>query len=124
MSAMKRRAGGTTPSFVSYVLEQLAELEGLGCRAMFGGHGLYLGRSFFGIVFDGRLYFKTHPHTRAHYADHGMLPFRPNDGHVLKTYYEVPADVLESPHELASWATAAAAPAEEGTGRRRPTRKR
>jgi DNA transformation protein len=84
-------------------------LDGLGCRAMFGGHGLYLGRAFFGIVYDDRLYFKTRPDTVAEYAARGMKPFRPNDKHVLKTYYEVPADVLECREQLRAWATTAAA---------------
>jgi len=109
VSARQGRGPQDNSSFVSYVLEQLAELDGLGCRAMFGGHGLYLGRAFFGIVYDDRLYFKTRPDTVADYATRGMKPFRPNDMHALKTYYEVPADVLESRGQLSAWAAAAAA---------------
>ena len=96
-----------TNSFVAFVLEQLSDVEGLGCRAMFGGHGLYRGRTFFGILLDGRLYFKTDHSTAAEYTRRGMTPFRPNDRQVLKTYYEVPADVLEDRRELHNWAEAA-----------------
>jgi hypothetical protein len=39
-------------------------LEGLRCRPMFGGYGFYLGTDFFGILHDGRLYFKTDESTR------------------------------------------------------------
>jgi DNA transformation protein len=117
MSKSERRAADGRSSFVTYVLEQLSGLHGLGCRAMFGGFGLYLGRTFFGIVFDDRLYFRTHGDTVADYVRRGMLPFRPNDKHVLKNYYEVPADVLESRRELSSWAAAAARPADEGAER-------
>ena len=109
MSARQGRGPEQDSSFASYVLEQLAGLDGLGCRAMFGGHGLYLGRAFFGIVYDGRLYFKTRPDTVADYLARGMEPFRPNDKHVLRTYYEVPADILESREHVCAWAAAAAA---------------
>ena len=111
-------------SFVAYVLEQLAGAEGLGCRAMFGGHGLYRGATFFGILFQGRLYLKTDDTTAADYTRRGMRPFRPNDRQVLKTYYEVPADVLEDRATLARWAMAAvrsatkAAPAVKVVARR------
>ena len=97
-----------TDSFVAFVLEQLSDMHALGCRAMFGGHGLYSGATFFGILFGGRLYLKTDGSTASEYARRGMAPFRPNDSQVLKSYYEVPADVLESRGELLRWAEAAA----------------
>ena len=107
--------GAVENSFVAYVLNQLSEVEGLGCRAMFGGHGLYRGPTFFGIVFAGRLYFKTDEATVGEYTRRGMAPFHPNDRQLLKTYYEVPAEVLAGRATLASWAAAAAGCA----GRRR-----
>ena len=100
--------GTAEDSFAAYVLDQLSPLEGLGCRAMFGGHGLYLGPTFFGILFRGRLYFKTNEATAADYARCGMRPFQPGDKQVLRTYYEVPADVIENRHELVAWAETAA----------------
>ena len=95
-------------SFVAYVLDQLKGVEGLGCRAMFGGHGLYRGTTFFGIVFEAQLYLKTDGSTVSHYTRRGMRPFRPNDRQLLKSYYEVPADVLEDRRRLTEWAEAAA----------------
>jgi DNA transformation protein len=100
--------GAVDNSFVGYVLDQLSRMEGLGCRAMFGGHGLYHGATFFGIVFDGRLFLKTDDSTAGEYVRRGMEPFHPNDRQTLKTYYEVPADVLESQERLLAWARAAA----------------
>jgi DNA transformation protein len=110
-------------SFVAFVIEQLVDLRGLGCRAMFGGHGLYRGATFFGILFDGRLYLKTDESTSPEYERRGSRPFRPNDEQVLKSYYEVPADVLENRDELLRWAEAAtrAAGAGAAQGRRRRT---
>ena len=105
---------GAQDSFVAYVLDQLKEVEGLGCRAMFGGHGLYRGPTFFGIVFEGRLYLKTDDSTVGQYTRRGMRPFRPNDRQLLKTYYEVPADVLDDRRRLTEWAEVAARCAGDG----------
>ena len=34
----------------------------------------------------------------------GMGPFRPNDRQTLKSYFEVPPEVLADPEALLSWA--------------------
>ena len=90
--------------FKDFVLDQLSELPGLTCRAMFGGHGLYCGKVFFGIVHTGRLYFKTNATTVPQYREREMAPFRPNAKQTLNTYYEVPVDILEDAGELTIWA--------------------
>ena len=94
-------------SFKDYVLDQLATLGAVRVRAMFGGHGLYRGPEFFGILHQGRLYFRTDARTRPDYIARGMLPFRPNPRQTLVSYYEVPADVLEDGEALAEWARTA-----------------
>jgi DNA transformation protein and related proteins len=33
-----------------------------------------------------------------------MPPFRPNERQTIKSYYEVPPDVLDTPEALLSWA--------------------
>lgn len=91
-------------SFKDFVLDQLDGLLGVTCRAMFGGFGLYRGDVFFGIIHKGRLYFKTNETNREHYRACGMKPFRPNRKQTLKTYYEVPVDVMEDTEQLACWA--------------------
>jgi len=83
-------------SFKDFVLDQLSGLPGITARHMFGGFGLYARGVFFGIISDGVLYLKTNERTRARYQDAGMEPFRPSAKQVLKNYYEVPSDVLES----------------------------
>ena len=74
---------------------------------MFGGHGLYSGGTFFGIIFRGRLYFRTEEGTRDAYLEHGMKPFRPGATQKLGSYYEVPPEVLEDALALERWAGAA-----------------
>jgi len=94
-------------SFKDYVLDQLEALGAVRARAMFGGHGLYRGDEFFGILHQGRLYFRTNTHTRPDYIARGMSPFQPNPRQTLTSYYEVPADVLEDAETLVTWAQAA-----------------
>ena len=50
-------------SFKEFVLDQLSALPDVHARAMFGAHGLYSGGRFFGILDEGRLFFKTHAIT-------------------------------------------------------------
>ena len=98
----------STDSFRDFVLEQLAGLADLRCKRMFGGHGLYFSEAFFGIVFDGRLYFKTHPATLPEYLKHNAAIFAPSEKQTLKNYREVPVDILEDSERLAHWAREAA----------------
>ena len=91
-------------SFKTFVLDQLAPLKRVACRAMFGGHGLYRGEVFFGILFNGRLYFKTDFASRPAYRERGMQAFRPSASMTLKTYYEVPVEILEDAEEFLRWA--------------------
>jgi DNA transformation protein len=71
---------------------------------MFGGFGLYKDETFFGIIFNGQLFFKTDPATRSRYVEMGMKPFQPNEKQILKRYYGVPADVMEDRDRLITWA--------------------
>ncbi|HEY4126478.1 MAG TPA: TfoX/Sxy family protein [Gammaproteobacteria bacterium] len=94
-------------SFLDYVLEQLEGARALKTRAMFGGHGLYMSGSFFGIVHKGSLYLRTDEASRPAYVNAGSRPFNPRGKKELHRYYEVPADILEDADELMEWATRA-----------------
>ncbi len=96
-------------TFKDYVLDQLRGLDDVECRAMFGGYGLYRGETFFGIIHRGRLYFKTDAGSRPAYVEAGMKPFRPSARQTLKSYYEVPVDVIEDEDQLVRWARTAIA---------------
>jgi DNA transformation protein and related proteins len=93
--------------FKDFVLDQLSELRGLTCRAMFGGHGLYKRGKFFAIIHKGRLYFKVTTISVLRYKEQGMLPFRPNPKQTLKSFYEVPIDIIEDGEALSRWAAEA-----------------
>lgn len=91
-------------SYKAFVLDQLDSLGIVRCLPMFGGFGFYLEDKFFGIIFRERLYFKTSPTTRKEYVRLGMKPFSPRPRQTLKSYYEVPADILENRERLLEWA--------------------
>lgn len=96
--------------FVGYVLDQLSALQ-VEARAMFGGHGLYHDGTIFGIVHDDRLYLKVDEATRPRYEDAGMRPFTPRPGQTMRSYWEVPGEVLEDDEALAAWARESIEPA-------------
>src|SRR5687768_17277989 len=90
--------------FVDFVLEQLAGVDRLECRRMFGGHGLYCGEKFFAILHKGQLFFKVTEKTRPHYESKGSGPFVASPRQTIKSYYEVPPDILENRDALHEWA--------------------
>lgn len=93
-------------SFKEFVLDQLAALPEVRAKAMFGGHGLYQADRFFGILMDGRLYFKTDEQTRTAYVERHMGPFIYEKARRTLTlhYFEVPPDILENRDDLVVWA--------------------
>jgi len=104
-------------SFKDFVLDQLSALPDVRAKAMFGAHGLYQGEYLFGILDEGRLYFKTDAVSQAEYVARGMEPFTyESKGRTLTmSYHEVPPDVLENPPELVAWARRAIQVATAGT---------
>ncbi len=97
-----------TADYLNYVLEQLARLRGLTSRRLFGGYGLYSDGSFFGLIDDDTLFFKTGDGNRADYEARGMKRFMPRPDQSPSGggmgYHEVPADVLEDAEQLWMWA--------------------
>ncbi len=93
-------------SFKEFVLDQLSALPDVRAKAMFGAHGLYSGEHFFGILDEGRLFFKTDAQSQADYTARGMGPFTyESKGKVMTiSYHEVPPEVLENVPELTDWA--------------------
>ena len=94
-------------SFKDFLLDQLGAMDDVEARRMFGGYGLYHDETFFGIVYKGKLFFKVDESTVGEYRQQKMKPFRPNAKQTLKSYYQVPADVIEDTDELCQWAVKA-----------------
>ena len=100
----KAPARGDDDSFTAFVIDQLQGLGPVQARKMFGGRGLYWHEQILGLIDDGRLYFRVSEATIARFTALGSKPFEPWPGHVMKGYYEVPAQVLEDADEAAAWA--------------------
>jgi DNA transformation protein len=92
--------------FLAYVLDQLAGLDGVSSRRMFGAAGLYCDEFFFGLIAEDVLYLRVDDSNRADYSARGMAQFRPyaDRPQLSMNYYETPADVLEDAGELVTWA--------------------
>ena len=86
-----------TDGFRTFVLEQLADVESVRARAMFGGVGLYADDVFFGILAANTLYLKVDDSNRGQYEAEGMTAFQPYSDRpttikpVTMSYYQVPA---------------------------------
>lgn len=109
-------------TFRSLVLDQLARLApAVTGKRMFGGLGIYSGRSFFAIAADDRLYLKADDQTRGDFVAQGWEPFRPHgDDGVTIQYYEAPLETIENVDRLAPWVERALAAASRS---KRPTRR-
>lgn len=114
-----------SPSFLTYVLEQLASVRRVTSRRMFGGAGLYSDEIFFAVVDDDTVFFKVNDDTRPRYVERRMPPFAPIPGRPpMRGYYQVPPAVLEDADEFAAWAREAVTvgAAAVTKPRRRPTK--
>ena len=90
-------------SYRDFVLEQSGRVTSVTARSMFGGVGLYAEGLFFALIAEDRLYFKVDDTTRPEFERFGMEPFRPFGEETAMGYFEVPADVMENPMQLAPW---------------------
>ena len=100
-----------------FVLEQLSGLGRVRSRRMFGGVGLWLDGTFFGLVVGtaGDVYFKVDDGNRDAYEAAGSGPFKPfADKAYAMSFWRVPADVIDDPDEMADWARDAVAAARRG----------
>lgn len=93
------------------VVRGLAPLP-VSARKMFGGYGLFFEDRFFGVISDGRVYFRTDETTRPDYVGRGMRAFQPRNRRrgpkTLDRNFEVPSDVLADADLLREWALRAA----------------
>ena len=89
------------------MLDQLKDLDGVDARRMFGGYVLDRDETFFGILHRGKLYFKVDESTVGEDRKRKMKPFRPNPKQTLRSYYQVPVEIIEDGDRLGAWAEAA-----------------
>jgi len=100
--------------FVDWCCELLSPLGATRSKRMFGGHGLYIDDIFVAIVAYERLYLKVDDETRPVFLAAGCQPFEygTKDGQRgVMSYFEVPADAMDSPDAMQPWARLAMASA-------------
>ena len=93
--------------FVDYVIDQFAAWDNISVRKMFGGAGLYCDGMMFGLIADDVVYLKVDDSNQEDFVKAGSSAFNPYPDKTktaVMSYYEIPADVLENPDELAKWA--------------------
>lgn len=94
-----------SPSFKSFVLEQVRGLVTVTTRPMFGGLTLFHDGRAFALLDDDRIYFKVDEETRPAFASLGTGPFLPfgDQDKPMRSYHELPADLLEDTEDLEPW---------------------
>jgi DNA transformation protein len=91
--------------FIEYIIDQLSAWSDVSARKMFGGAGLYCDGMMFVLIADDVAYLKVDDSNRDEFLRAGSSPFRPYpDKKETMSYFEIPADVLENPDQLAEWA--------------------
>lgn len=95
-----------TPSFVQHALELVSLVGPARARAMFGGHGLYLGSAMFGLLDDDELFLKADAVTVARFeaARCQAWVYVSPRGPQRTSYYRPPDGAHEDPEAMLPWA--------------------
>jgi DNA transformation protein len=90
-----------------FAIEQLAMDGPIVTRPLFGAIALYRNGQVFAMAWKGSLYFKVDEATRKDYEaanSHALGYVSEGADHALKSFWEVPADVIEDQDTLRIWA--------------------
>jgi DNA transformation protein len=85
-------------------------------RRMFGGLGVYFDGTFFAIIDDGVIYFRTSEETRANFLAEQSCAFSymtTRGPAQLTSYWRLPERLLDDSDELQVWAVSAVAAARD-----------
>lgn len=91
----------------AHYAEELSGWAPITTRPLFGAVALYRDEQVFAMVWKGSLYFKVDDSSRAEYeaaGSHALGYVADGHDHALKSYWEVPADVVEDREQLQQWA--------------------
>jgi DNA transformation protein len=113
--------------YIAFIHDLLADFEPLRIKRMFGGAGVYSGDLFFAILAEDTLYLKVDDGNRREYEALGIQPFsyvRKDGRMATMSYYPVPAEILDNPDALTSWARQAMDAAQRGAARQATRRRK
>ena len=97
----------TSPQYVEFIVERLAEISGVRSARFFGGIGLSANSTQFAMIMGSTLYFVVDKLTRPKYEQmgSGCFAYDTKNGRVqVKKYFQVPAEVIEEQDTLVSLA--------------------
>jgi DNA transformation protein len=106
------------------IVELFSVFGPVSVRRMFGGAGIYADATMFALVADGVIYLKAGESNIAMFDREGLAPFtyqRRKGERAVMSYRRMPDRLYDDPEELAVWARAALAAAQEP---RRPLARR
>ncbi len=89
-----------------HIIDMLEPLGNIKLRPMFGGAGIYYGATMFGLIADDAVYFKVDDANKDDYLAANCEPFsylRKGKPTYLKSYYQLPDEVLENPDDAIVW---------------------
>ena len=94
-------------------------------RRMFGGAGIYADDTMFGLITDGVIYLKSGDSNVAMFEREALPPFTflRKGERMVTSYRRMPDRLYDDPDELAVWARAALAVAQQPKPRRRSAAK-
>lgn len=98
---------GQMQELADHYVDQLSDWAKLTTRRLFGAVALYRNELIFAMAWQGALYFKVDDRSQGDYQAAGSHPLPYTSGgedHALKSYWEVPAEVLDDESSLIRWA--------------------
>ena len=101
------RQSQNTKRLAYHFVDKLSDWAKLTTRPLFGAEALYRNDHVFAMVWEGGLYFKVDDHSREEYEAAGSHPLgyvSEGENRALKSYMEVPTEVLEDVDKLHEWA--------------------
>jgi DNA transformation protein len=110
--------------FPNEIADRLVALGPVRARRMFGGHGIFLEGTMFGLIVRDTLYFKVGENNRKDYETAGSKPFSYVRGtrRVSLSYMAVPEPALNDGAALTRWGERAYAAARAGKTKSRKRR--
>ena len=96
-----------TQHLADHYVYQLSDWAKITTRPLFGAVALYRNNHVFAMAWHGALYFKVDDNSRGEYetaGSHALGYVTEGEDHALKSYWEVPVDVIEDGDKLQAWA--------------------
>lgn len=93
--------------FLTFIKDQLSDIEGIESKKMFGGIGFFKEGLMFGMIGADQFRLKVDDLNQLEFEERGMKPYFSKRKKKGMPYWEVPANVLEDKDEMAFWANKA-----------------